>query len=198
MITVKYLLTECHCDPSSTTGDGATPLAVARETNIIRLLLQHGAVATDLYKCRKILPDGMSMQPAQSTVAVFMIGDKGAGKSTLTKAIMTEKKGISGLAAKRFKFGGVKEKTAGIECHTIHSSRIGSFTIYDLGSHREFHNSHDTVIRNSTSGPSSGMFLFVIDLRASLEELKQTVSYWLSFVGVKYMPKNQYSFLSHI
>ena len=115
-------------------------------------------------------------------MAVFMIGDKGAGKSTLTKALMTEKKGISGLAAKRFKFDGVKEKTAGIECHTIHSSRIGSFTIYDLAGHREFHNSHDTVIRNSTSGPSLGMFLFVMDLRASPEDLKQTVSYWLSFI----------------
>ena len=183
METVKCLLSDSHCDPNCTTGDGATPLAVARETNIIRLLLQHGAVATDLYKYREVLPDGLSMQPAQSTVAVFMIGDKGAGKSTLTKALMTEKEGgISGWAAKRFKFGGVKEKTAGIECHTIHSSRIGSFTIYDLAGHREFHNSHDTVIRNSTSGPSSGIFLFVIDLRASLEDLKQTVSYWLSFV----------------
>ena len=184
MKTVKCLLIECRCDPNCTARRGATvtPLAVARETNIIRLLLQHGAVATDLYKYREILPDGRSMQPAQSTVAVFMIGDKGAGKSTLTKALMTEKKGISGLAAKQFKFGGVKEKTAGIECHTIHSSRIGSFTIYDLAGHREFHNSHDTVIRNSTSGPSSGMFLFVIDLRASLEDLKQTFSYWLSFV----------------
>ena len=182
METVKCLLIDCHCDPNCTTGGGVTPLAVAMETNIIRLLLQHGAVATDLYKCREVLPHGLSMQPAQSTVAVFMIGDKGAGKSTLTKALMTEKKGISGLAAKQLKFGGVKEKTAGIECHTIHSSRIGSFTIYDLAGHREFHNSHDTVIRNSTSGPSSGMFLFIIDLRASLEDLKQTLSYWLSFV----------------
>ena len=182
MEIVKFLLIECHCDPNCTTGDGATPLALAWETDIIRLLLQHGAVATDLYKCRGALPHGISMQPAQSTVAVFMVGDKGAGKSTLTKALMTEKRGISGWAAKQFKFGGVKEKTAGIECHTIHSSRIGSFTIYDLAGHREFHNSHDTVIRNTTSGPSSGMFLFVIDLRTSLEDLKQTVSYWLSFV----------------
>ena len=183
METVKCLLIDCHCDPNCTTGNGATPLALARDTTIIRLLLQYGAVATDLYKYREILPDGVSMQPAQSTVAVFMIGDKGAGKSTLTKALMTEKEGgLRGWAAQLFKVGGVKEKTAGIECHTIHSSRIGSFTIYDLAGHREFHNSHDTVIRNSMSGPASGMFLFVIDLRASLEDLKQTLSYWLSFL----------------
>ena len=77
---------------------------------------------------------------------------------------------------------GVKEKTAGIECHTIQSSRIGSLTIYDLAGHREFHNSHDTVIRSSVAGPSSGIFLFVMDLRAALENLKRTISYWLSFI----------------
>ena len=180
---VKCLLTEYHCDPNCTAKDGSTPLAVARDTSIIRLLLQHGAVATDLYKYYgKVLPGGIPthVKPAQSTVALFMVGDKGAGKSTLTRALITEKEGrIGNWAAKHIKCGGVKERTAGIECHTIHSSRIGSFTIYDLAGHREFHNSHDTVIRSSTS---SGMFLFVIDLTASLDDLKHTVSYWLSFI----------------
>ena len=64
---------------------------------------------------------------------------------------MTEKDGpIGSWAAKRIKCGGVKEKKAGIECHTVHSSRIGSFTIYDLA------DTHDTVIRRCTS---LGMFL---------------------------------------
>ena len=178
----ECLLIECHCDPNCTAKDGSTPLAVAKDTSIIRLLLQHGAMETDLYKYYgKILPGGIltHVKPAQSTVALFMVGDKGAGKSTLTKALMTEKKGIGSWAAKHIKCGGVKEKTAGIECHTVHSSRIGSFTIYDLAGHREFHNSHDTVIRSCTS---SGMFLLVIDLTASLDDLKHTVSYWLSFI----------------
>ena len=187
--TVDYLLKECHCDPNCKSENGATPLLVVTSlekmfyhTKIIKLLLQCGAVASDLYRYQQYLPHGTPMEPAQSTVAVFMVGDKGAGKSTLTKALITEKEGISGWAAKRFKLGAVKEKTAGIECHTIHSSRIGSLTIYDLAGHREFHNSHDTVIRNSISGPASGMFLCVFDLRASLGDLKRTVSYWLAFI----------------
>ena len=156
---------------------------MAKGTRIIRLLLQHGAMATDLYHLIRVLPDGIPKQPAQSTVTVFMVGDKGAGKSTLTRALMTEKEGrIASWAAKRIKCGGVKERTAGIECHTIHSFRIGSFTIYDLAGHREFHNSHDTVIRSTMSGKSLGMFLFVIDLSASLDDMKQTASYWLSFI----------------
>ena len=182
----EFLLNDGDCDPNCTAEDGSTPLAVATDTSIIRLLLQHGAVATNLYKyLGKILPGGIPthVKPVQSTVALFMVGDKGAGKSTLTKALMREKDNpISSWAAKHIKCGGVKERTAGIECHTIHSSRIGSFTIYDLAGHREFHNSHDTIIRSCISGKSSGMFLFVIDLRASLDDLKHTVLYWLSFI----------------
>ena len=180
--TVECLLTQCHAEPNCTSENGSTPLSLAQDTQIIRLLLQHGAVAADLYKCSVILPDGSPREAAQSTISLFMVGDKGAGKSTLTKALSIEKEGIKGWVAGWFKVSGVKEKTAGIECHTIHSSRIGHFTIYDLAGHREFHNSHDTVIRSSISGPSSGMFLFVIDLTPSLDDLKRTVSYWLSFI----------------
>ena len=177
---VECLLTECHSDPNCTTENGETPLALSQATNVIRLLLQHGAVVTDMYNYGAYLPDGSPRQAAQSTIAVFMVGDKGAGKSTLTKALKTEKEGrIRSLAAKMIKVGDVKEKTVGIECHTIHSSRIGSLTIYDLAGHREFHCSHDTVIRSSIS---SAIFLFVIDLGASTDYLKRTVTYWLSFV----------------
>ena len=64
--------------------DGSTPLAIAHNTSVIRL---HHAVATDLYTYYgKILLGGIPthMKPAQSTVALFMVGDKGASKNTLT------------------------------------------------------------------------------------------------------------------
>ena len=154
---------------------------MARNTGVIRLLLQHGAVATDVYKCSTILPDGSPREAAKSTIAVFMVGDKGAGKSTLTKALMTEGL-ISRITGRWSKVGDVKEKTAGMECHTIHSSRLGSLAIYDIAGHREFHSSHDTVIRSAMSGSSSGIFLLVIDLTASEEELQKTVFFWLSFI----------------
>ena len=179
---VECLLTQGHADPNYTTERGSTPLSLTLNTRIIRLLLQHGAEAENLYKYSEFLPDGSPRQGAQSTISVFMVGDKGAGKSTLTKALTTEKEGIARWAAQLSKISDVKEKTAGIECHTIHSSRIGHFTIYDLAGHREFHHAHDTVIRSSISGPSSGMFLFVMDLTTSLDDLKRSVSYWVSFI----------------
>ena len=179
---VEYLLTDCHVDPNVTTGKGSPPLSLTHNTAIIRLLLQHGAKAFDLYKCSSLLPDGSPREAAQSTVSVFMVGDKGAGKSTLTKALTTEKTAIVRWTGRVSKVSGVKERTAGIENHTVHSSRIGHLSIYDLAGHREFHNAHDTVIRSSISGLSLGLFLFVVNLGALLVDLKGIVSYWLSFI----------------
>ena len=143
-----------------------------------------------MYKGSLILPDGSPQQAAQSTTAVFMIGEKGAGKTTLTKALTTEKGGLSRLSARLSKVGGVKPKTVGMECHQIHSTRVGSLTIFDLAGHREFHSSHDTVIRSAISGLASGIFLLVIDLTEI--NVQRTVYYWLSFI------KNQVSETPHM
>ena len=94
---MQCLLAECHADPNCTTGSGYTPLSLTRITTIIRLLLHHGAVLTDLYQCSSLLPDGSPREAAKSTISVFMVGDKGAGKTTLTKAMTTEKEGMKGL-----------------------------------------------------------------------------------------------------
>ena len=179
---MECLLSECHADPNITTKYGSTPLSLARDTAIIRLLLQHGAVAANLYKYSSLLPEDSPREAAQSTVSVFVVGDKGAGKSTLTKALTTEREGIARLAGWLSKVSGVKERTAGIECHMIHSSQIGHLSLYDMAGHEEYHNAHDTVIRSSVSGQSSALFLFVLHLGASVEDLKRTVSYWLSFI----------------
>ena len=179
---MQCLLAEGHADPNCTTGNGTTPLSLARSTEIIRLLLRHGAVPTDLYQYSSLLPDGSPREAAKSTISVFMVGDKGAGKTTLTKAMTTEKASIVRWTGRLSKVSGVKERTAGIECHTIHSSRIGHLSLYDCAGHGEFHNAHDTVIRSSMSALALGMFLLVVHLGACLEDLKRTVSYWLSFI----------------
>ena len=179
---MQYLLAECNADPNCTTGDGSTPLSMTRNTEIIRSLLRHGAVPTYLHQCSSLLPDGSPTEAAQSTISLFMVGDKGAGKTTLTKALTTEKASIVRWTGRLSQVSVVKERTAGIECHTIHSSRIGHLSLHDLAGHGEFHSSHDTVIRSSMSALALGMFLFVVHLGACLEDLKRTVSYWLSFI----------------
>ena len=176
---VEFLLTKGHCDPNCVNNNGKTPLAMAQDTHIIRLLLKHGAEPSQVFECSQFLPGNSEAPPAQPTISVFMVGDRGAGKSTLTKALKTESKGLSRLTARLTKVGGVKERTAGIECHEIHSPRLGNLAIYDLAGHREFHSSHDTVIRGACTG---AIFLFVIDLTAAEQKLQQTVFFWLSSI----------------
>ena len=92
---------------------------------------------------------------------------------------------------------------AGIECHWIDSTQVGNLSIYDLAGHREFHNAHDTVIRNAISGPSAGIFLFVIDMSLPLDVLQRTIPYWLSFIQNQIsittkMPPAQYHAKPHL
>ena len=176
---IKLLLTECKADPNCTSSSGLTPAFVTESTPVIKLLLEYGAKP-------RVIQSGATPKyaekTAQSTINLFLVGDKGAGKSTLTKALIKKTGTVNRWIGRLSKVSGVKEKTAGIECYTVHSSRIGNLTIHDLAGHREFHSSHDTVIRNCISGPSSGIFLLVADLKASVDDLKRAVSYWLSFI----------------
>ena len=179
---VQYLLTTPGCDPNCTNTDGRTPLTLADDTDVIRCLLKYGAKSETMY--HEFLPEN-STPPSPPAVTVFTVGDKGAGKSTLAKALMAENKGISRLSARVTKVGGVTARTAGIECHQIHNRRIGNLRLYDIAGHREFHSSHDTVIRNASSG---AIFLFVIDLTATESDIQSTIFFWLSFLQNQVSP----------
>ena len=171
---VQSLLTIPDCDPNCNNRDGRAPLALARQTDIMRCLLENGAKSKPMFHDFLLRS---STPPSPPSISVFTVGDKGAGKSTLVKSLMTENKGISRLAARVTRVGGVTARTAGIECHQIHSKRIGNLSLYDIAGHREFHSSHDTVIRNASSG---AILLFVIDLTATDYDLQSTVFFWIS------------------
>ena len=169
---VSFLLSECNADPNCTAGNGYTPMSLAESSEVVKLLLQHGGVTNNLPKC--LLAAKCFNKVPQSNVSVFMVGDEGAGKSTLLKALKRE--GRRGWRIRKPKVTGVKEKTAGIEYHSLDNS------LYDMGGNRDFHGARDTVIRSSIT---SAMFLLVVNLCASLLDLKQTVLYWISFIQSK-------------
>ena len=138
--------------------------------------------------CKEYLPKECPKVPEESAVSVFIVGNTGAGKSTLTESVKKNTSGLSGIVARVSKVS-AKKKTAGITPHTISNRTIGKIQVYDLAGDEEFYSSHDAIISTSMSGPSSAVFILVVDLRRSAKEIKETIQYWLNFLQAK-IPRN--------
>ena len=140
------------------------------------MLLRHGATADyELWK-----KHGPSKE--QPAIKAFVLGDPGAGKSTLTKALETENKGFSSITNRVLKVSDVDQKTAGIVPHNIENTKFGRLTLYDFAGQKEFYAGHDAVLRSAVSGSSAAIFLLVADLRTSDKEFTERIQYWLAFL----------------
>ena len=161
-------------DPNCTTRDGHTALNFANSSDIIRELLRRGATL-DFKLWRDHLPSNCPCNPAKLAVKAFVVGNPGAGKSTLTKGLQTESKGLSSVKNRVVKVVGVDEKTAGVVPHDIDCKKFGRLTLYDFAGQKEFYASHDAVLRSAVSGSPSAIFLIVADLCASDEVFRETI-----------------------
>ena len=168
-------------NPNSTTKSGETPLSFANEAAIIRELLRYGATP-DYQQWRWLLPSTCPKQPAQQAVKTFVVGDPGAGKSTLAKSLQKESNVLSYVANQVLKVSGVDQKTAGIVPHDIESRTFGRLTLYDFAGQKEFYAGHDAVLRSAVSGSPAAVFLIVADLDNSDKEFEERIQYWLAFL----------------
>ena len=178
---VEYLLAECHCDPNVTDKEGKTPLDLANEPNIIKLLLKHGAKATNVYKEHsKLIGRLSSKRPPHLPLSVLIIGDGGVGKSTLLKSIMSSK-GFWSKLRKARPVDGVDARTVGIIPYEIYTKEFGRIIYFDFAGQKEFYTSHCAILENAvqTSPP-------IIILCAKLLESEQAIidsTYrWLTLV----------------
>ena len=178
----KLLLEEGRIDPNAKNNDGQTPLDLTRRADVIRELIRHGANPQDVYKTHgKVLGKRSSKQPLQTPVKLFMVGNPSAGKSTLTKALQSEAFGLKRITKRIVKVSGVDEKTAGIVPHEFESKTYGRVTLYDFAGQREFYGSHAALLQNAIQ-TSTPIFLLVVDLSESNDDIKSKIFYWLSFL----------------
>ena len=163
--------------------DDRTLLNLTNDPSTIRELLRHGANPENVYaQYSHYLPKQSPKQPPASAVKIFTVGDHGAGKSTLVKALEKEGSGLSRIAGRLTKVKGVDEKTAGIIPHSLKSQSFGHAALYDFAGHKEFYASHAAMIRQSMAGSSTAVFLLLVDLRSSDEQIEGTILSWLSFI----------------
>ena len=179
---ITYLLEDAKCDPNIPTSDGETPLDIATSPEIIRLLLKKGA-RPDYSSMNKCFPKQLQRDPDDMTVKVFVLGNPGAGKSTIIKSIETVPAGFgSRLVHRLTKVRNIDEKTAGIIPYDIVIRGLGRVTIFDFAGHREFYAGHDALLRNSmTDSPS--IIMLVVDMSLGEQKMKEEVRYWLEFLA---------------
>ena len=202
---IRYLIEEQHCDPKCVDKNGYIPLHHASEwghVEVVKYLLvvhhcnpnckikiktpldlavSHPAVARELIKAGA----KSTTKPPQPPVKIFIVGNPSAGKSSLTKALQTE---TSALGAALASITGprlvsdVEQKTAGIVPCQFISRKYGHVTFYDFAGQQEYYASHATLLQNSISF-SAPLFIIVVNLCDSEEDLKQKLVYWISFLA---------------
>ena len=201
---VRFLINECNCDPMATDISGQTPLHLAVSfmcLEAVEYLLFIGKcdpVAKDdkgrtplemakgnkTFKIRDLFEkysDIAISHPVDSYVNVLLLGNPGAGKSTLSQVIIDTATGSITLGS--FKnVRGVKDCTAGIIPTKLKHKTVGNIILHDFAGHSEYYSSHGAVIENLLQG-SGGVFLIVINIleKEAVKQLHQ----WLTIVKIE-------------
>ena len=73
--------------------------------------------------------------------------------------------------------------TAGI-IPSIHTSKhYGRVLFYDFAGDPEYYSSHAAILENLASSKGDNIFIIVVDLREDILTVRNTLQYWLSFIG---------------
>ena len=170
---------------------GETAFSIAKNPDMIRELLRHGATA-DYHLWSQHLSSNDPSNPTQPAVKTFIVGHPGAGKSSLTKALETESKGLSFITNRLSKVSGVDQNTAGIIPHDIERRKFGRLVLHDFAGQQEFYAGHDAILRSAVSGSPAAVFIIVADLCETNEQIAERIRYWAIFLdnqGVSAHPK---------
>uniref|UniRef100_A0A1X7SZK0 Uncharacterized protein n=2 Tax=Amphimedon queenslandica TaxID=400682 RepID=A0A1X7SZK0_AMPQE len=166
---VEYFLSTGNCDPLAKDNEGRTPLQLAKERGydsytVIAIFKKFGNIKIS--------------HPIDSYVNVLLVGNPGAGKSTLSHVINDTATGPFVLGSFR-NVGGVVPCTAGIIPYKIQHRTLGNVILHDFAGHSEYYSSHSAVIENLLQG-SGGMFLILVNIleKEAVKQLHQ----WLTVV----------------
>ena len=192
----QYLINETQCNPSSRNNIGNTPLheaCVHNHAHIVQYLLSTGRVNPlaknvngetplhctsghyDIIKLFHPFEQCRIAFPVHTFSKLILIGDSGAGKTTMTELII-----LMASSQNRIFVANTKRFTAGILPHHI-ESELGNYVVYDFAGQQEYYSSHVAVLEQ-VMHRSAAIFLCMIDLSKGKEEVCQSLQYWLSFV----------------
>ena len=166
---IEYFLSTGNCDPLAKDNEGETSLQLAKwrkhdSDTVIGIFKKFGNIKIS--------------HPIDSYVNVLLVGNPGAGKSTLSHVINDTATGSIVLGSFR-NVGGVVPCTAGIIPYKLQHRTLGNIILHDFAGHSEYYSSHSAVIENLLQG-SGGVFLIVVNIleKEAVKQLHQ----WLTVV----------------
>ena len=182
---VKYLLATHHINPNAKDDHQRTPLSLAKNKDVIKLLIQHGADSENVYALhRKVLNNVFSKDPIKNPVKLFVIGHGGEGKSTLIEAMEHEPTfwtSVVNIFVAPKEVEGVDQRTAGIIPRVFKSRFFGNVQFFDFAGQEAYYSSHAAVIRSAVDN-CPPIFILVIGLHNDDATITQSISYWLGII----------------
>ena len=215
---IKYLITEQDSDPTVLDNNGMTPLHYASyfgHTSIVQWLLQDGRVdpmcvnkfgysavnyaeqsnnRIEQLKLFQPLLDSHKTHPIHLVTKAVLTGNSGAGKSSLAQGIIevdAEKGFIQRIRKKPIS---VEQLTAGIISHRIENKKVENLILFDLAGHTEYYFSQSAIMEVIIQ-KSSAIFINLVDIGKSDEEITHAVHYWLNFIEDCTCKSDEKSFL---
>ena len=129
----------------------------------------------DIQKCA-----AKKYSSAEPITRIFVIGNPGAGKSSLVETLKREALFDSFKRVSEFS---VPPHTAGI-IPSIHTSKhYGRVLFYDFAGDPEYYSSHAAILENlASSRKGDNIFIIVVDLRTDSVKINLSLNYWFSFI----------------
>ena len=194
---VQYLITGCKCDPMSKSNNGCTPLHFAclnSHLPVIEYLLSSGKVDPDIAflnssraiqnrTAKKVFAKFSKLKDCfsvDSYVNVVLLGNPGAGKSTLAQVITLASSDILLLGGFQITVAdGVEFHTAGIVPRRIEHQQLGNIILHDLAGQSEYYSSHIAVLQNLLQDYPA---VFINFVNLCEEEALRSLHKWITVI----------------
>ena len=161
-------------------NNGNTPfeLATGRAKVILKLYMKENQNKIQIDYKSLLLSAKKKYSGSLSTNRLVVLGNPGAGKSSLVEALKRE-----GFfeSFRRISESSVAPHTAGIVPSSHLSKHYGRVWFYDFAGDPEYYSSHAAILENLASSKiGDNLIIIVVDM--TNDDVKRTLHYWFSFI----------------